>query len=112
MTLKPVAALLADLGVARSHSRPSVHNDNTYSQAWFKTLKYAPAFPERFGSLADARGVHGSLRGGLQPQPPHAGIGLNTPADVLYGHASTVAEQRSAALAAARDAHPERFTTT
>ncbi len=55
MTSKPVAQLLVDLGVARSHSRPHVSNDNPYSEAQFKTLKYAPAFPDRFGSLPDAR---------------------------------------------------------
>ena len=55
MTSKTVAALLTDLGVTRSHSRPRVSNDNPFSEAWFKTLKYAPVFPDRFGSLQHAR---------------------------------------------------------
>nr|WP_246180373.1 IS3 family transposase [Kocuria coralli] len=112
MTSKPVAALLADLGVTRSHSRPSVSNDNPYSEAWFKTLKYAPVFPERFGSLSDARAFMDRFVEAYNHEHHHAGIGLHTPADVHYGHAGTVAEQRSATLAAARTTHPERFSTT
>ena len=112
MTSKPVAALLADLQVTRSHSRPSVSNDNPYSEAWFKTLKYAPVFPDRFGSLADARAFMDGFVEVYNHDHHHTGIGLHTPADVHYGHASTVAEQRSAALATARATHPERFSTT
>lgn len=112
MTSKPVAALLADLGVTRSHSRPSVSNDNPYSEAWFKTLKYAPVFPERFGSLADARAFMAGFVEAYNHEHHHTGIGLHTPADVHYGHAATVSEQRSAALATARTTHPERFSTT
>ncbi|MCV7450519.1 DDE-type integrase/transposase/recombinase, partial [Micrococcus luteus] len=112
MTSKPVAALLADLGVTRSHSRPSVSNDNPYSEAWFKTLKYAPVFPDRFGSLADARAFMAGFVETYNHGHRHTGIGLHTPADVHYGHAATVSQQRSAALAAARATHPERFSTT
>lgn len=111
MTSKPVAALLADLGVTRSHSRPSVSNDNPYSEAWFKTMKYAPVFPERFGSIGDARTFMDHFVEAYNHHHHHTGIGLHTPADVHYGHARTVAEQRSAALAAARTTHPERFST-
>ena len=95
-----------------AHSRPSVSNDNPYSEAWFKTLKYAPVFPERFGSLADARAFMAGFVEAYNHDHRHSGIGLHTPADVHYGHAARVAEQRSAALAAARQAHPERFSTT
>lgn len=112
MTSKPVAALLADLQVTRSHSRPSVSNDNPYSEAWFKTLKYAPVFPESFGSLADARAFMDRFVEAYNHDHHHAGIGLHTPADVHYGHARTVNQHRSTALAAARQAHPERFSTT
>lgn len=111
MTSKTVAALLADLGVTRSHSRPRVSNDNPYSESLFKTMKYLPTFPERFGSLADARGFMDRFVHTYNHEHHHTGIGLHTPADVHYGHAKTVAEQRSAALAAARLAHPERFGT-
>jgi transposase InsO family protein len=111
MTSKSVATLLADLGVTRSHSRPSVSNDNPYSEAVFKTMKYLPTFPERFGSLTDARAFMDRFATAYNHQHHHTGIGLHTPADVHYGHARTVAAQRSAALAKARAAHPERFTT-
>lgn len=112
MTSKPVAALQADLGVTRPHSRPSVSNDNPYSEAWFKTLKYAPVFPQRFGSISDARAFMDRFVEAYNHDHHHAGIGLHTPADVHYGHAGTVAAQRSATLVAARRAHPERFSTT
>jgi hypothetical protein len=111
MTSKAVATLLADLAVTRSHSRPRVSNDNPYSESLFKTMKYLPVFPERFGSLTDARSFRDRFTHAYNHEHHHTGIGLHTPADVHYGHASTVAEQRSAALAAARLAHPERFTT-
>ncbi len=87
-------------------------NDNPYSEAWFKTLKYAPVFPDRFGSLADARAFMAGFVETYNHGHRHTGIGLHTPADVHYGHAATVSQQRSAALAAARATHPERFSTT
>ena len=112
MTSKTVATLLTDLGVTRSHSRPRVSNDNPYSESLFKTMKYLPTFPERFGSLADARAFMARFVDAYNHEHHHTGIGLHTPADVHYGHATTVAKDRSAALAAARLAHPERFATS
>jgi len=98
MTSKTVAALLDDLGVTRSHSRPKVSNDNPYSEAWFKTLKYAPVFPERFGALADARTFLDRFVGWYNHEHHHTGIGLHTPADVhldLPQSRPTLAPQRS-----------------
>lgn len=112
MTSKTVATLLADLGVTRSHSRPSVSNDNPYSESLFKTMKYTPTFPDRFGSLGDARGFMAGFVQAYNHEHHHTGIGLHTPADVHYGHHRAVAATRSVALSAAREAHPERFTTT
>jgi len=111
MTSKTVATLLADLGVTRSHSRPRVSNDNPYSESLFKTMKYLPVFPDRFGSLTDARGFIEHFVHAYNHEHHHTGIGLHTPADVHYGHAKTVDRQRSEALHAARLAHPERFST-
>ena len=111
MTSKTVATLLADLGVTRSHSRPRVSNDNPYSESLFKTMKYLPTFPERFGSLADARAFMDRFVTAYNHEHHHTGIGLHTPANVHYGHAITVAAHRSHALAAARAAHPARFAT-
>jgi putative transposase len=112
MTSKSVATLLADLGVTRSHSRPSVSNDNPYSESLFKTMKYTPTFPERFGSLTDARAFMTAFVEAYNHKHHHTGIGLHTPADVHYGHTRAVSQTRSAALAAARAAHPERFNTS
>jgi len=112
MTSKTVAALLSDLEVTKSHSRPRVSNDNPYSESWFKTLKFAPVFPERFGSLDDARAFMATFVEGYNHHHRHTGIGLNTPADVHYGHAAAKATQRSGVLAEARQRHPERFATT
>jgi len=111
MTSKTVAQLLADLEVTRSHSRPKVSNDNPYSEAWFKTLKYAPTFPERFGSVADAQQFMASFVDGYNHSHRHTGIGLHTPADVHYGHAAAVNAEREKTLAAARSRHPQRFAT-
>jgi putative transposase len=112
MTSKTVAVLLADLEVTRSHSRPRVSNDNPYSESWFKTLKFAPVFPERFGSLADARSFMADFVEGYNHHHRHTGIGLNTPADDHYGHAIARAAERAVVLAEARGRNPERFTTT
>lgn len=112
MTSKTVAALLSDLEVTRSHSRPRVSNDNPYSESWFKTLKFAPVFPERFASLGDARAFMADFVDGYNHTHRHTGIGLNTPADVHYGHAQTKTEDRSRVLATARAQHPERFATS
>ncbi|MBG6219102.1 transposase InsO family protein [Arthrobacter sp. CAN_A6] len=112
MTSKTVAALLSDLEVTRSHSRPRVSNDNPYSEALFKTLKYGPEFPDRFASLHDARAFISGFVDWYNHHHQHSGIGFHTPANVHYGHAASVAKERSATLAAARERHPERFTTT
>lgn len=112
MTSKTVAALLFDLEVTRSHSRPRVSNDNPFSEAWFKTLKFAPVFPENFASVGEARTFMATFVEGYNHTHRHTGIGLNTPADVHYGLAAGKALQRSATLAAARAHNPERFATT
>jgi putative transposase len=109
MTSKPVAQLLVDLGVARSHSRPHVSNDNPYSEASFKTLKYCPAFPGRFGSIEDARAFCAVFFDHYNHVHRHAGIGLHTPASVHYGTASEVRAQRQVTLDAAYAANPSRF---
>jgi putative transposase len=109
MTSKPVAQLLVDLGVHRSHSRPHVSNDNPYSEAAFKTMKYAPVFPDRFGSLADARAFCGTFFDYYNHEHRHSGIGLHTPASVHHGTASQVRAQRAATLEAAYAANPARF---
>jgi putative transposase len=110
MTSKPVAQLMVDLGVARSHSRPHVSNDNPYSEAAFKTLKYAPVFPDRFGSLADARAFGETFFGYYNHEHRHSGIGLHTPASVHYGTATEVRAQRQQTLNDSYAAHPERFS--
>lgn len=109
MTSKPVAQLMVDLGVTRSHSRPHVSNDNPYSEAAFKTLKYAPVFPDRFGCLADARAFAEAFFSYYNHEHRHSGIGLHTPASVHYGTAVEVRAQRQQALDGAYAAHPERF---
>jgi len=109
MTSKPVVQLLVDLGVARSHSRPHVSNDNPYSEANFKTLKYCPAFPGRFGSIEDARSFCALFFDHYNHVHRHAGIGLHTPASVHYGTASEIRGQRAATLDAAYAANPARF---
>lgn len=109
MTSKPVAQLLVDLGVARSHSRPHVSNDNPYSEANFKTLKYCPAFPGRFGSIEDARAFCATFFEHYNHVHRHAGIGLHTAASVHYGTAPEVRAQRAVTLNAAYAANPGRF---
>ena len=109
MTSKPVAQLLVDLGVARSHSRPHVSNDNPYSEAAFKTLKYAPAFPANFGSLTDARAFCEAFFAYYNHEHRHSGIALHTPASVHYGTATQVRQQRQVTLHAAYEANPRRF---
>jgi len=109
MCSKPVALLLADLGVTKTHSRPQTSNDNPYSEAQFKTLKYRPDFPERFGSIEDARAFSRGFFRWYNCEHYHTGIGLLTPETVHYGRAHEVIQKRSAVLAAAYAAHPERF---
>jgi len=109
MRSKTVALLLADLGVTKSHSRPRVPDDNPYSEAQFKTMKYRPDYPERFGSLAAARPWARSFFHWYNYDHYHSALGLMTPAMVHAGRANTVTAQRQAVLAAAYAAHPERF---
>jgi putative transposase len=109
MISKPVAFLLADLGVTKTHSRPQVSNDNCFSEAQFKTLKYRPDYPERFGSPADARTWCRQLFRWYNHEHHHTGLQLLTPADVHFGRADSVLDQRHAALQVAYQAHPERF---
>jgi putative transposase len=109
MTSKPVAFLLADLGVTKTHSRPHVSNDNPYSESQFKTLKYRPGFPDRFGSIQDARGFCQQFFAWYNREHRHAGIAMMTPEAVHYGHADKLHQARAEVLAAAYAAHPERF---
>jgi len=109
MASKPVAMLLADLGVTKSHSRPHCPNDNPFSESQFKTLKYRPGFPDRFGSLPDARTFCQDFFGWYNNDHRHSGIGYHTPADVHFGRAVLVRDQRAQVLDAAYLAHPERF---
>lgn len=111
MTSKKVADLLADLGVTKSHSRPHVSNDNPYSEAGFKTLKYHPSFPDRFGCIADARAFCEDFFTWYNHQHHHTGIGLHTPAAMHYGLAEAERVQRQIVLDTAHAAHPERFST-
>jgi putative transposase len=106
MTSKPVAFLLADLGVTKTHSRPHTSNDNPYSEAHFKTLKYRPEFPDRFASIEDARAFCQSFFLWYNNNHHHAGIGLLTPETLHYGRAEVVTKARQLILTAA---HPERF---
>ncbi len=104
-----VAQLLATLGVTKSHSRPHVSNDNPFSESQFKTLKYRPEFPDRFGSQEDGRGFCQRFFQWYNHEHYHSGIGLLTPAMVHYGHACEVVARRRQTLDAAYNAHPERF---
>ena len=101
--------LLSDLDVSKTHSRPHVSNDNPYSEAQFKTLKYRPDFPERFGSLPDGRAWVGAFLGWYNHEHHHSGLGLLTPASVHYGQAPAVLSARQDVLSLAYAAHPERF---
>jgi len=109
MKSKPVALLLSDLGVTKTHSRPHTSNDNPYSEAQFKTLKYRPDFPERFGSLEDARAFCKDFFTWYNLEHHHSGIGLMTPQVVHYGLAQDVFKAREKVLLTAYEAHPERF---
>jgi transposase InsO family protein len=112
MTSKSVADLLEDLAVTRSHSRPKVSNDNPHIEAWNKTLKYAPVFPERFASLADARQFLTDFVAWYNECHHHTGIGMHTPSEVHHARHHAVRARREATLTAARAAHPERFGRT
>ncbi len=109
MTSKPVVELLAFLGIGRTHSRPHVSNDNPFSESQFKTLKYCPAFPERFGCIEDARAFCETFFAYYNHEHRHSGIGYHTPASVHYGTAAEVRAKRAETLDAAYAANPARF---
>ena len=109
MISKPVALLLADLGVTKTHSRPHVSNDNPFSESQFKTMKYRPDFPDRFGSIEHGRSFGGDFFPWYNTEHHHVGLGLFTPHDVHYGLAAAKREQRARVLADAYARHPERF---
>jgi len=109
MTSKPVAFLLADLGVTKTHSRPYTSTDNPYSEAQFKTLKYRPGFPARFENIIQAREHVRAFVHWYNHVHCHSGIGLMTPATVHHGHAEQTHAARATVLDAAYAATPERF---
>lgn len=109
MTSKPLASLLVDLDVTRSHNRPRTSNDNPYSEAQFKTMKYVPDYPHRFTSIGHARAWMEEFTTWYNHEHRHSGIGLHTPASVHYGTAEDIRDARQATLDAAYAAHPERF---
>ena len=109
MRSKPVAFLLADLGVTKTHSRPYTSTDNPYSEAQFRTLKYQPDFPERFGSLEDARSFLQGFFSWYNDEHRHSGIGLVTPAQRHAGEDKLVYERRQEVLEAFYKQHQERF---
>jgi putative transposase len=109
MKSKPVALLLADLGITKTHSRPHTSDDNPYSEAQFKTLKYRPDFPERFGSIEDARSLCQTFFPWYNQEHRHTGIGLLTPEALHYGLAKDIQIARGEVLRTAYELHPERF---
>src|SRR5882762_5712236 len=109
MRSKPVAALLVDLDITKTHSRPQISDDNPYSEAQFKTLKYRPDFPERFGSIQDARAHCQTFFEWYNTIHRHSGIGYMTPHAVHYDEAFALNLQRAETLNAAFIAHPRRF---
>jgi putative transposase len=109
MRSKPVAFLLADLGVLKTHSRPYTSTDNPYSEAHFKTLKYRPEFPGRFQNIVSARAFCRTFFHWYNHQHRHSGIGLMTPAAVHHGHAKALHAERARVLEAAYATTPERF---
>ena len=109
MKSKLVAQLLADLGVTKTHSRPHVSNDNPFSESHFKTMKYRPEFPGRFGSIQDARLFGVNFFQWYNHDHHHSGIGFYTPADVHYVRVKQISQCRQIALNAAYERHPERF---
>ena len=106
---KPVAFLLADLGVTKTHSRPYTSNDNPYSESQFRTMKYRPEFPDRFGCIQDARAFCQPFFAWYNDDHRHSGIGMLTPAMVHFGQAPAIRQQRQTVLDAAYLAHPDRF---
>jgi putative transposase len=109
MKSQTVAQLLAALGVIKSHSRPSISNDNPFSESQFKTFKYQPDFPDRFASYDEALAYCTEFFSWYNNQHYHSGLNMLTPASVHYGHAQQIVAQRNQTLQAAYDKHPERF---
>ena len=109
MNSKVVAHLLADLGITKTHSRPHVSNDNPYSEAQFKTLKYSPQFPDRFGSIQDARSFCQPFFNWYNKEHRHSGIALMTPEQVHFGLTGDVHRQRTQTLKEAFEKYPNRF---
>jgi putative transposase len=109
MTSKPVAFLMADLGVTKTHSRPYVSDDNPYSESPFRTMKYRPEFPDRFGCIPDSRAFCQQFFQWYNEDHRHSGIGLLTPAMVHFGEAEAVLAHRQVVLDTAYQAHPDRF---
>jgi len=109
MTSKPVAFLMADLGVTKTHSRPYVSDDNPYSESQFRTMKYRPEFPDRFGCIQDSRAFCQQFFQWYNEDHRHSGIGLLTPAMVHFGEADAVLAHRQVVLDTAYQAHPDRF---
>ena len=109
MRSKPVAFLLADLSVTKTHSRPYTSNDNPFSESQFRTLKYRPEFPDRFGSIQDSRAFCHTFFPWYNDHHRHSGIGMMTPAMVHYGLAAAIRQNRQLVLDAAYAAHPDRF---
>ena len=109
MRSKPVALLLADLGVTKTHSRPHVSDDNPFSESQFRTMKYRPEFPDRFGCIQDSRAFCQSFFQWYNQEHRHSGVGLLTPAAVHYGQAENILRQRQDVLNVAYQRHPERF---
>jgi len=109
MRSKPVGLLLADLSVTKTHSRPYTSNDNPYSESRFKTMKYRPEFPDRFGCLQDGRKFCGTFFPWYNGEHRHSGIGMMTPQMVHYGTAEKIRDLRQSVLDQAYIHHPERF---
>ena len=109
MIAKTTAQLCMSLGITKSHNRPYVSNDNPYSESQFKTLKYFPGFPGRFGSLQDSVSFCRPFFKWYNYDHRHSGIGMVTPTDMHYGMAENVVEERKRVLKAAFETHPERF---
>jgi putative transposase len=109
MRSKPVALMLADLGVTKSHSRPHVSNDNPFSESQFKTMKYRPDFPDRFGCIEHGRAHCGDFFAWYNNEHRHGGLGLLTPHDVHHNVAAARLQARDVVLTAAFAARPERF---
>ena len=109
MRSKVVAMLLSDLGVTKTHSRPHVSNDNPFSESQFKTLKYRPEFPARFGSIEDARAFCVDFFGWYNCEHHHSALGWLTPEDVHFGRGAGMVQARQRVLDIAYTQHPERF---